>query len=47
MVGVKDYDAYLARARRFNPEAPVMSREEFFRYCQKARYGRGGGKCAC
>ncbi|MDN0074763.1 YbdD/YjiX family protein [Crenobacter sp. SG2303] len=47
MVGVKDYDAYVARRRRFNPDAPVMTRDEFFRACQEARFGKGNGRCPC
>lgn len=39
MVGVKDYDAYVASRRRFDPKAEVMSREAFFRRCQDERYG--------
>lgn len=41
MVGVQDYDRYVARRRRFDPEAPVMSRTAFFRYCQTRRYRSG------
>ena len=37
--GVKDYDAYVASRRRFDPKAEVMSREAFFRRCQDERYG--------
>ncbi|HJV06870.1 YbdD/YjiX family protein [Paludibacterium denitrificans] len=48
MVGVKDYDTYVARRRRFNPEAKVMTKEEFFRYCQTARYsGKSANRCPC
>ncbi|OHX12624.1 YbdD/YjiX family protein [Chromobacterium sphagni] len=48
MVGVKDYDAYLLSRRRCNPDAKVMSREAFFRYCQDERYGgKSMKKCPC
>ncbi|MDF0605045.1 YbdD/YjiX family protein [Neisseriaceae bacterium TC5R-5] len=48
MVGVKDYDAYLSSRRRFDPQAPVMSREDFFRHCQSERYaGKSVKKCPC
>ncbi|WP_053074331.1 MULTISPECIES: YbdD/YjiX family protein [unclassified Chromobacterium] len=48
MVGVKDYDAYVASRRRFDPKAEVMSREAFFRRCQDERYGgKSMKKCPC
>ncbi|MBX9296516.1 YbdD/YjiX family protein [Chromobacterium piscinae] len=48
MVGQRDYDVYVSRRRRFDPEAQVMSREAFFRYCQEQRYGgKGVRKCPC
>ncbi|UTH75337.1 YbdD/YjiX family protein [Chromobacterium sp. IIBBL 290-4] len=48
MVGQRDYDLYVSRRRRFDPEAQVMSREEFFRYCQEQRYGgKSIKKCPC
>jgi len=46
MVGVPDYDAYLARRRHFAAQARVMSRAEFVRYCSERRLGgRGPGGC--
>lgn len=46
MVGVPDYEAYLAQRRRCAPHAPVMSRERFVRYCAERRLGgRGPGRC--
>ncbi|GGY16853.1 YbdD/YjiX family protein [Paludibacterium paludis] len=48
MVGVKDYETYVARRRELGPDAPVMSREDFLRYCQEARHGgKHAGKCPC
>lgn len=48
MVGVKDYDKYVASRRRFSPNAPVMSREDFFAHCQSERYGgKSMKKCPC
>lgn len=44
MVGVPDYDAYVAHRRRAHPGEPVMSYEDFFRERQASRYGEGGGK---
>lgn len=47
MVGLPDYDAYVAHMGRTHPGAPVMSYEQFFRERQQARYGKGkrGGCC--
>ena len=44
MVGVPDYDAYVAHRRSAHPEEPVMSHDEFFRERQASRYGANGGK---
>ncbi|WP_037470967.1 YbdD/YjiX family protein [Sphingobium sp. DC-2] len=46
MVGMPDYDTYLAHMRRHHPERTPMDRTQFFRERQEARYGgRNGGKC--
>ncbi len=45
MVGQTSYDAYLAHMRRHHPERVVMTRVEFFRHREQARYGSGGGRC--
>ena len=45
MVGVPDYDTYVAHMRTAHPERPVMTYEEFFRERQEARYRTGAGKC--
>jgi uncharacterized short protein YbdD (DUF466 family) len=46
MVGVPDYDKYVAHARATHPECPVMTYEEFFKNRQDARYsGRGPRGC--
>ena len=45
MVGLPDYDGYVAHMRATHPERPVMSYEEFFRERQQARYGSGAGRC--
>lgn len=34
MVGVPDYDRYVAIQRKHNPNAPVMSKLEFLDYCR-------------
>jgi len=45
MVGLPDYDTYVAHMRRQHPDRPVMTYEQFFRERQNARYGTGAGKC--
>jgi uncharacterized short protein YbdD (DUF466 family) len=46
MVGLPDYDQYVAHMRATHPERPVMTYEEFFRERQKARYcSAGAGRC--
>lgn len=50
MVGVGDYEGYLAHMRAHHTDAQVMSRTEYFRYCQNARYpGKDGDikRCPC
>jgi uncharacterized short protein YbdD (DUF466 family) len=44
MVGLPDYDAYVAHRRQAHPDEPVMSYEDFFRERQSSRYGTNGGK---
>jgi uncharacterized short protein YbdD (DUF466 family) len=49
MVGVPDYDNYVAHRRALHPGEPVMTHVEFFRERQLARYacekGRFKGCC--
>jgi len=49
MVGVPDYDTYVAHRKAHHPGEPIMSYEEFFRERQNARYavekGRFKGCC--
>ncbi|NMG74747.1 CstA-like transporter-associated (seleno)protein [Aromatoleum diolicum] len=45
MVGLPDYDTYVAHVKATHPDRPVMSYEEFFRERQEARYGGGTGRC--
>jgi uncharacterized short protein YbdD (DUF466 family) len=49
MVGVPDYERYVAHRREHHPAEPVMSYAEFFRERQQARYacerGRFRGCC--
>jgi uncharacterized short protein YbdD (DUF466 family) len=44
MVGVPDYETYVAHRKAVHPGEPVMSFEEFFRERQQSRYGATGGK---
>jgi uncharacterized short protein YbdD (DUF466 family) len=46
MVGLPDYDAYLAHVTARHPGTQAMTREAFFRNRQSARYGsRSGFRC--
>jgi uncharacterized short protein YbdD (DUF466 family) len=45
IVGVPDYDLYLAHMRRTHPDVPPMSREVFFSDRMQARYGRSASRC--
>ena len=44
MVGIPDYDTYVAHRQRLHPEEPIMSYEEFFRERQAARFAVGKGR---
>lgn len=45
IVGVPDYDLYLAHIRRRHPERTPMTREAFFADRLQARYARGTSRC--
>ncbi len=45
IVGVPDYDLYLAHMRRTHPDTAAMSREAFFANRLEARYARGASRC--
>lgn len=45
MVGVPDYQAYVAHCRAAHPDRPPMSYEAFFAERQKRRYEGGCGRC--
>lgn len=50
MVGVGDYDAYLAHMQERHPGHTAMTREQYFRHCVEARYPKKGGRiqrCPC
>ena len=44
MIGIPDYQVYLAHRRTFHPDEPIMTYEEFFRERQDARYIVGKGR---
>jgi uncharacterized short protein YbdD (DUF466 family) len=45
MVGVPEYDTYVAHMRNKHPGQPVMPYQEFFRERQEARYDGKVGRC--
>jgi uncharacterized short protein YbdD (DUF466 family) len=48
MVGIPDYETYVAHRKATHPELPIMTYEEFFRERQDARYGFGkDGRFRC
>lgn len=44
MVGLPDYDTYVAHRKHAHPGEPIMSYEAFFVERQANRYGTSGGK---
>jgi uncharacterized short protein YbdD (DUF466 family) len=44
MVGIPDYDTYVAHRRANHPGQPIMSYTEFFRERQQARYAISKGR---
>jgi uncharacterized short protein YbdD (DUF466 family) len=49
MVGIPDYDGYVAHMKATHPDKPVMTYEEFFIERQNARYcpGSNPGMIRC
>ena len=45
IIGVPDYDRYVAHAQRWHPDQPLMSRDEFMRQRLVDRYSRPGARC--
>lgn len=45
MVGVPDYEAYLAHVRQHHPGRQPMAREAFFAERLQARYANGRSRC--
>jgi len=44
MIGVPEYETYVAHRRANHPQEPIMTYVEFFRERQQARYGVGNGR---
>jgi uncharacterized short protein YbdD (DUF466 family) len=44
MVGVPDYDTYVAHRQSTHPDQPIMTHREFFRERQEARYAVSKGR---
>jgi uncharacterized short protein YbdD (DUF466 family) len=45
VIGVPDYERYVAHVRRRHPGCEPMSREAFVRERLEARYSRPGARC--
>lgn len=45
IIGVPDYDNYIAHLRSHHPERRLPTYAEFFDARQQARYKGGGGRC--
>ena len=45
IIGVPDYDTYVAHLREHHPDRKVPTYAEFFAERQQARYRGGGGRC--
>jgi uncharacterized short protein YbdD (DUF466 family) len=46
MVGIPNYEVYVAHMQQHQPDQHCMTYEEFFRERQQARYnGKGSSKC--
>jgi len=45
MVGIPDYDNYVAHRKTTHPGLPIMTYEEFFRERQDSRYTRRISGC--
>jgi uncharacterized short protein YbdD (DUF466 family) len=44
MIGIPDYETYVAHRKANHPGQPIMSYVEFFRERQQARYAVGKGR---
>jgi len=44
LVGVPHYETYVHHRQTCHPGEPILTREQFFREAQEARYNAKGGK---
>jgi uncharacterized short protein YbdD (DUF466 family) len=47
VLGMPDYERYLAHAAATHPQAPVLTRAEYCRLAIERRYGGGSGGMRC
>jgi uncharacterized short protein YbdD (DUF466 family) len=45
VLGVPDYERYVAHMRASHPECAIVSREQFAKERMEARYSRPGARC--
>jgi len=45
MVGIPDYETYLAHRRAAHPGEPALSRDDFHRNRTERRFGAGTSRC--
>jgi uncharacterized short protein YbdD (DUF466 family) len=45
LFGIPDYERYVAHAKAHHPDAPVLSRREFFAQAIDRKYGKSGPRC--
>jgi len=45
IIGVPDYERYLAHMHSAHPDSVPLAREDFWRRCQEDRYSRPGNRC--
>ena len=46
MVGLPDYEAYVAHRQQQHPNEPILSRKDFLQELQNRRYaGKGNNRC--
>jgi uncharacterized short protein YbdD (DUF466 family) len=45
IVGMPDYEAYVAHLRRCHPDRPLPSEREFYEEFVRNRYGEGATRC--
>jgi uncharacterized short protein YbdD (DUF466 family) len=47
MIGIPDYNNYVAHQKKHHPQKKLMTYEEFFLERQKNRYGRSSSGTRC